>query len=42
LGSDTVQQLASGETLEALMQHADRNGDGVMDFKEFMEVMKER
>jgi len=40
LNDDGVQGVAGAETIAALLKEADSNGDGQIDFQEFMAVMK--
>jgi len=40
LASDEVESMAGAKAIAELMKEIDNNGDGVIDFEEFMEMMK--
>merc|ERR1712048_550190 len=42
LGDDKVTEVVGGEKIKGLMEEIDGNGDGMIDFTEFMEMMKKQ
>merc|ERR1712187_798174 len=42
LGDDTVNDVVGADAVAALMKEVDGNGDGMVDFQEFMEMMKKQ
>mmetsp|Transcript_22174 Transcript_22174/g.48488 ORF Transcript_22174/g.48488 Transcript_22174/m.48488 type:complete len:507 (-) Transcript_22174:191-1711(-) len=40
LGDDSLQDVAGAATIAQMMQEVDSNGDGVIDFAEFMQMMR--